>query len=193
MTTDFDASPAAARETSVVEQHDDAGVLLLRSTMAGGVLHGPLEQYGPDGQPAMTAHFIDGKLHGAVALFGDDGVVVQRSAFQHGLAQTIAIPRRARVMVGLAIALDAQQIAARMLGIGNTQVDKKTGNADLWMDLVPAGFDCIGYLHFKRTVIFAPRYARQSQPARTREVQEQLESYDPPSFGTFKIDIFIGN
>lgn len=86
MTTDFDASPAAARETSVVEQHDDAGVLLLRSTMAGGVLHGPLEQYGPDGQPAMTAHFIDGKLHGAVALFGDDGVVVQRSAFQHGLA-----------------------------------------------------------------------------------------------------------
>ena len=70
----------------VVEEHGADGTLLLRSTMAGGVLHGPLEQFGPGGLPVMLAHFEGGKLHGAVTLYGDDGVMAQRSAFQHGLA-----------------------------------------------------------------------------------------------------------
>ena len=45
--------PTAPAAPVLVEEHDASGTLLLRSTMAGGVLHGPLEQYGPGGLPAM--------------------------------------------------------------------------------------------------------------------------------------------
>jgi hypothetical protein len=62
------ADPPVAKASTVVEDRAEDGTLLLRSTMAGGVLHGPLEQFGAQGQPAMTAQFEHGKLHGPMSL-----------------------------------------------------------------------------------------------------------------------------
>jgi antitoxin component YwqK of YwqJK toxin-antitoxin module len=71
---------------TTIEEHDDKGRLLLRCVMAGDLLHGPLEEFGPSGLPAMTAHFEHGKLHGAMAVYGPDGVLLQRSVYRNGIA-----------------------------------------------------------------------------------------------------------
>ncbi|NHZ83182.1 toxin-antitoxin system YwqK family antitoxin [Massilia sp. CCM 8695] len=71
---------------TTIEEHDDNGRLLLRCVMDGSVLHGRLEEFGPSGLPAMTAHFEHGKLHGAMAVYGADGALVQRSVYRHGIA-----------------------------------------------------------------------------------------------------------
>lgn len=92
-----DLAPTAVASV-IVEELGPNGQLLLRSTMAGGLLHGPLEQFHAGGGPAMTAHFIEGKLHGACLLYGDDGVLIQRGAFRrgrpHGLLETYVHGRR---------------------------------------------------------------------------------------------------
>ena len=54
--------------------------------MRGGVLHGPLEQYGERGQLLVKTFFEHGKMHGPMAVFDEDGLPVQKSQFREGLA-----------------------------------------------------------------------------------------------------------
>jgi antitoxin component YwqK of YwqJK toxin-antitoxin module len=97
LTEPVTTAPVTSAPVTIEERGAD-GSLLLRSSMAGGLLHGPLEQFGIGGRPTMTAHFDTGRLHGAMAIYGEDGVLVQRSSYRrglpHGLIETFAHGRR---------------------------------------------------------------------------------------------------
>jgi antitoxin component YwqK of YwqJK toxin-antitoxin module len=116
----------APDEPKLVEEYGANGRLRRRSRIAGGLLHGLLEQFDDAGNLALLAQFDAGKQHGAMAVYDADGVLVQRCAFRHGLAhglmETFVNGRRvaARTMVdgvanGESLTFDeAGRLAARV-------------------------------------------------------------------------------
>ena len=64
-----------------------------------------------------------------------DAVQLPAMAFQHRLAQAVAVAGRSGVVIAGAIAFDAQQIAAWLVGVHHGQVNEETGNADLRLHL----------------------------------------------------------
>jgi antitoxin component YwqK of YwqJK toxin-antitoxin module len=56
---------APAPPDGQVLQHDEAGVLRTRATIAEGVLHGPLTVFDENGRITLEEHYVRGKLDGA--------------------------------------------------------------------------------------------------------------------------------
>src|SRR5215210_6043149 len=65
-----------------------------------------------------------------------DAVDAPPQPLQHLLPQAVPVARRTRAVVGGAVALDAEQVAPRALGVDHGQVDKEPGAPHLGLDPV---------------------------------------------------------
>jgi antitoxin component YwqK of YwqJK toxin-antitoxin module len=72
-----------------VEDVDPQGQVLLRTSLLGDVLHGPMERFLPDGRLSMRSFFQKGVLHGLTSIYDDEGILAQECEYfegvQHGL------------------------------------------------------------------------------------------------------------
>ena len=114
-------------------------------------------------------------------------------AFQHRLAQAVAVAGRSGVVIAGSIAFDAQQIAARLFGVHHGQIDEETGNADLRLNLQAQLRELLGqrlvYIFFQRRLQIAPADARHGQIAGGRVVEEDLERSHALALAAFQINI----
>lgn len=82
-----DPTPGEGRadEVEVVEERDDAGRLLARSELRGGVLHGLTTAYGENGRPLREERFREGRLDGESVTYDEAGRVREQATFHDGL------------------------------------------------------------------------------------------------------------
>jgi antitoxin component YwqK of YwqJK toxin-antitoxin module len=83
------SSPSAAAQPGadvreVVEQRDANGALLARTSLLGGVPHGPMTRCTPDGTPTFDAHYAHGVLSGPMHAFDPPGVLVKEAHYADG-------------------------------------------------------------------------------------------------------------
>jgi hypothetical protein len=98
--------------------------------------------------------------------------------FEDSLTEAVTIPRRASLVVSRPVALDAEQVAVRLVRISDSEVDEKAGNSDLPVDLVSPGLKSVCDLLLEHTIMVAGRCFRHRHPPGPSEVHEELESKD---------------
>jgi antitoxin component YwqK of YwqJK toxin-antitoxin module len=76
---------APAGVAVVVDEHDEAGQCIARTSLLDGVPHGEALRYGAGGVRVFQAQYVAGKLCGPLRLFDEQGVLIQESAYQAGL------------------------------------------------------------------------------------------------------------
>ena len=96
-------------------------------------------------------------------------------------------------MIGSAVALDAEHVAARSLGIGNGEIDDESGDADLTTDVVAQATQSIGDLRLEHAVMFAVARAGHVEPAGTGELEEDLEPGHTDAARPFEINVLVGD
>lgn len=87
------------------------------------------------------------------------------------------------------IALDAEGKPARLVGVGDSQIDAEARGADLALHVVAQGLKPLADLDFELAVeILAGDFA-QAEIAGFGEGQEQLQGGDASGPGPFEIDV----
>ena len=70
---------------------------------------------------------------------GPEVLAVPAEAFEDGLAEFVAIAGGGGGAVGGSVAFDAEEVAARIVGMKDGEIDAVAGAADLAMDFVAVG------------------------------------------------------
>src|SRR3954464_12876296 len=96
-------------------------------------------------------------------------------------------------MVGSAVALDTEKIAAWALGIGDGEVDEEARYTHLRVNLMPPLLQRFRDLLLEHAVLVTTGLLGHREAACPGVVQEQLEREDALTLGPFKVDILVGD
>ncbi len=80
-----DSKPEEQSPPTVVENHDDNGVLTQKATYVDGVLEGEFLAYNPQGTVIKRFFYHQGKLQGEALIYNDDGKLTQRLTYEDGV------------------------------------------------------------------------------------------------------------
>ena len=107
-------------------------------------------------------------------------------SFQHLLAQAVAVPSRLCGVVHGAIALDAERVLTRLVGVAHRHVDPVSGSPDLRVDLVAHATDDVDDVLLEGALghlVVGPRVDRERADAPVSEVEVRLQVRHPVLVG----------
>src|SRR4051794_14832705 len=96
-------------------------------------------------------------------------------------------------MVGGTVAFDAQQVATGALRVRNGQVDEKSGDADLMVDLVAAIMQRPPDLFLQDAVVVEAGLARHVKLSGPGVMQEQLQGKHAFALAPLEVNVLVRN